>query len=261
MDTVRRLAGDIGPREATTASFRRAADMVAQRLRGLGYDVRRQRLSVPAGESWGIPVPAGGTANVVAALAGFDATSPHVVVGAHLDTVPQAPGAEDNASGVAVLLELARLSAGVRLPTPVVFVAFAAEEPRGPGDDDHHFGSQAYVAAMGPAERDALVGMVSLDRVGVGREVPVCTGGLTPLTIATALLRTAQRAGIAARPCENRTSDHWSFEKAGLRAARLGGTDYAEYHSSRDVPSVVSAAQLDRVGRLLWAQLRSGFPR
>lgn len=261
LDTVRRLAGRIGPREATSAAFRRAAAMVAARLRRLGYDVRRQRLSVPAGESWGIPVPAGRTANVVAAPDGFDATAAHVVVGAHLDTVPQAPGAEDNASGVAVLLELARLSAAVPLPLPVVFVAFAAEEPRGPGDDDHHFGSQAYVAAMRPAERDALAGMVSLDRVGVGRSVPVCTGGLSPRTVATALLRTAQRAGIAARPCENRTSDHWPFEKAGLSVARLGGTDYPEYHSARDVPSVVSAAQLDRVGRLLWRRLRSGLPR
>ncbi len=235
--------------------------MVGRRLRGLGYDVRRQRLSVPAGVSWGIPVPAGRTANVVATPVGFDATAPHVVVGAHLATVPQAPGAEDNASGVAVVLELARLSAGAALPMPVVFVAFAAEEPRGLGDDDHHFGSQAYVGAMGPAERAALVAMVSLDRVGVGRWVPVCTGGLSPLTVAAALLATAQRADISARPCENRTSDHWPFEKAGLSAARLGGTDYPEYHSSRDVPSVVSSAQLARVGRLLWRQLRSGFPR
>ena len=64
---------------------------------------------MPAGTSWGVPVRAGRSVNLIAERPGFDRTAPHVVIGAHLDTVPQAPGAEDNASGVAVLLELAAL--------------------------------------------------------------------------------------------------------------------------------------------------------
>jgi hypothetical protein len=101
--------------------------------------------------------------------------------------------------------------------------------------------------------------MVSLDRVGVGRVVPVCTGGLGTARVRTELARTARQLGIATRTCaDNRASDHWSFEKAGLPAARLGSTPYAEYHSARDRPGVVDAAQLQRVGRVAWGWLSAG---
>jgi hypothetical protein len=255
MRTVRRLARG-GAREATSAEFRGAADDVQTRLGQLGYRVRRQAFTVPAGVSWGVAVGSGTTYNIVATPPGFDPLRPHVVVGAHLDTVPQAPGAEDNASGVAVLLETARLAVDGGTRLPVVWVAFGAEEPRGPGDEQHHFGSQAYVRRLGEDRRAALRGMVSLDRVGVPGRVPVCTGGRSPLRLRRGLLSAARAAGVPARACVNRTSDHWPFEKAGLTVARLGGIDYAGYHSSRDVASVVSPRQLDRVGRVLWQWLR-----
>lgn len=248
---VRRLAGSIGPREATSRSYARAAAWVARSFRRLGYDVGRQRVAVPAGESWGVPVPAGRSTNVVATPPGFDARRPHLVVGAHLDTVPQASGAEDNASGVGVVLAVAEAVAARRTRLPVVFVAFAAEEPRGPSDDDHHYGSRRYLALLSPAERDAVRGMVSLDRVGVGQRVPVgSTGDGDP--IQRSLLAAARRAGIpTVADAGQRSSDHWSFVRAGLPGVRLGSTPYAGYHSADDVPAVVSSAQLERVGRLL----------
>jgi Zn-dependent M28 family amino/carboxypeptidase len=179
-------------------------------------------------------------------------------VGAHLDTVAAAPGAEDNASGVAVLLELARLAGaeGTRLPT--VLVAFGAEEPRGPGDDLHHFGSRAFVQRMSAPQRRGLRGMVSLDRVGVGGRVPVCTGPLSGPRVRDALLAVARRLEIPTGSCGvNTSSDHWSFEHDGHPVARLGSTPYAGYHSAGDVPSVVGGDQLARVGRLTWGWLRS----
>lgn len=253
MADVRRLAGDIGPRLATSPAYRAAAGLVAERLRGLGYAVSRQGFHVPAGNSWGVPVRAGRSANVIAHPAGFDpAASAYLIVGAHLDTVAMAPGAEDNASGVAVMLELARLASRQRTRLPVVFVAFGAEEPVGTADDEHHFGSRHYVREMPATERDNLRAMVSLDRVGVGRRVPVCTGPLSPHTVRDALLDLARADGIPAAPCELTTSDHWSFEKAGQVVARLGSTPYAAYHSAQDVPAVVDPAQLRRVGRVIW---------
>jgi Zn-dependent M28 family amino/carboxypeptidase len=207
-----------------------------------------------------VPVPAGTTSNVLAEPPGFDPTEAHLLLGAHLDTVPQSPGAEDNASGVAVLLEIARLRASAPAGLPVVVVAFAAEEPRGAGDNSHHFGSRAYVAAMPTRVRRALVAMVSLDRVGVGRTVPVCTGGRGPSEPARWVLAQARRLHIPARRCANRASDHWSFERAGLPAVRVGSTPYDAYHSVRDRPEVVQRAQLDRVGRLVAATLTT-LPR
>lgn len=258
MRTVRLLAGEIGPRSATGPAFRRAAVRVEQSFEELGYDVRRQRFPVPGGNSWGVPVRPGQSWNVIATAPGLSRTQPHLVIGAHLDTVPQAPGAEDNASGVAVLLELARLSAQHQPPLPVVFVAFGAEEPRGPADDQHHFGSTAMVRRMGDAERRAVRGMVALDRVGVGTVVPLHTGGRSPTRLRDQLAAAARRLDIPITLSQdNRASDHWSFEKAGFTVARMGSTPYGGYHSAGDVPSVVDQRQLVRVGRVAWEWLRS----
>jgi Zn-dependent M28 family amino/carboxypeptidase len=177
-------------------------------------------------------------------------------VGAQLDTVPQAPGAEDNGSGIGVMLELARMAAAQPPPLPVVFVAFAAEEPRGSGDNRHHYGSRAYVRAMSATAKKSLVGMLNPDRVGVGKRVPICTGGAGTDTVADAVAAAARRIDIPIRRCsDNRSSDHWSFEKAGLPAVRLGSTPYAQYHSSRDRIGVIDRAQLARTGRLAWEWL------
>ena len=257
--TVVHLAGEIGPREATSPAFHEAADWVADQFAGLGYDVEQIDVSVPEGDpsyrpEWGTVVESGTSANVIADPPGFDVEAPHVVIGAHLDSVAVAPGAEDNASGVAVVLELARLAAAMPLAVDVRFIAFGAEEPRGSGDRMHHFGSQQYVAEL--PGTDAVTAMVSLDRVGVAAaSVPICTGGTGSTAVRDALLEIADAIDIAAHSCENRSSDHWSFEKADVPAARLGSVPYAAYHSSRDRPGVVDQEQLERVGDIVWRWL------
>lgn len=253
---VEHLAGTVGPREATSTAFQQAAQYVADALTGLGYTVTSTPFPVPAGNSWGFDVAAGTSANVVADTPGLDPARPHVVVGAHLDTVPQAPGAEDNASGIGVMLELARLTAVQPPGVPVRFIAFGAEEPRGDGDSMHHFGSQFYVRELSPAQAAATSAMVSLDRVGVAADhVPVCTGGRGTTALRDALVAVAATAEVPVETCENRSSDHWSFEKADLPSVRLGSIPYPGYHSAEDVPAVVDRAQLDRVGTLVWAWL------
>jgi len=254
MRVVRFLAGEIGPREGSSAAFRRAARYVGAGFTEHGYHVDRQPVPVPAGNSWGIDVPAGTSYNVIADPAGFDPQQPHVVVGAHLDTVPQAPGAEDNASGVGSVLELARLVSLEQPAVPVRFIAFGAEEPRGEGDSLHHFGSQLYVRDMGRAQREALGAMVSLDRVGTrGPDVPLCSGTGGATDTRDALARAARQLDIGVDLCDdNTTSDHWSFTKAGLPSARIGSIPYAGYHSTADVPSVVDETQIRRVGRIMW---------
>jgi hypothetical protein len=254
MDDVRRLADDFGPRLATGPRFRRAAAWVAQRLGDIDYRVSLQRYAVPAGSSWGVPVAAGRSANVVAVPQRFDVSRPYVVVGAHLDTIAVAAGAEDNASGIAVLLETARRGTVMGL-AQVVFVAFGGEEPRGEGDEDHHYGSRHYVGAMTAQERRNLVGMVSLDRVGVGPTTVAWVAGSAP-AVRDDLLAAADRLGIGTAVEENTGSDHESFVGAGLPAARLGGAPYAAYHSAADVTAVVDPDQLLRTGRVLWEWLR-----
>ncbi len=256
LDDIRYLAREVGPRHGTSDAYREAADWVEQRFTELGYTVDRQQVDVPAGTSWGIRVPAGRTPNIIASPPGFDDATDHRIVGAHLDTVPQAPGAEDNASGIAVMLELARLYAGSE--RPVRFIAFTAEEPRGSGDNRLHYGSRAYVNRLDSRERDAMRAMVSLDRVGVrGPAVPLCTGGLGTERVRARLASAARDVDVPTRLCnDNRASDHWSFERNELPAARLGSVPYAAYHSARDLPRVVDRRQLARVGAVMTAWLQ-----
>ena len=258
LDDIETLAGDIGPREATSKNFAKAADLVSKRFTKLDYEVRNESVKVPAGNSWGTPVGAGTSRNVIADPPGFDDRKPHVVVVAHLDTVPVAPGAEDNASGIAVMLELARMAAAASPATPVRFIAFGAEEPRGSGDGLHHFGSQQHVAKLSKSERRAIKGVVALDRVGVRASyVPVCSARTSGNKLRNQVRAAAKRVDVPTRSCSgNTTSDHWSYAKAGIPAIRLGSVPYAGYHSPADTPEVVDRRQLDRVGTVMWAWLQ-----
>lgn len=258
MTTVTHLAEEIGPRETTGPAYREAAAYVERQLRRYGYDVARQRVDVPAGNSWGVDVPAGTADNLIATTRGYRANEPHLVVGAHLDTVPQAPGAEDNASGVAGVLELARMASIELPPTPIVFIVFAAEEPRGEGDDLHHFGSRRFVGGLPAARRDAIVGMLSLDRIGAPGGVRIRNGGTGPTSVVDDLLAAAERLDVGDVDGEDNTaSDHWSFEKAGVPAARLGGNAFAGYHSAADRVDQIDPPTLRLNGRIAWTWLTS----
>ena len=91
------------------------------------------------------------------------------MLGAHYDTVGGSPGANDNGTGVAALLELARRFAGRRQPRTVRFVAFVNEEP--PFFQTPQMGSVVYAAAAS-ARGDRITGMLSLETMGYYSEAP-----------------------------------------------------------------------------------------
>jgi aminopeptidase YwaD len=86
------------------------------------------------------------------------------LIGAHYDTVPGSPGADDNASGLAVLIEVAARLRGMQLSHPVWLVGFCLEE-------QDRLGSQAFVARM-KAEGRALAGAIILECVGYSSSRP-----------------------------------------------------------------------------------------
>jgi len=83
---------------------------------------------------------------------------PLLILGAHYDTVSHSPGADDNASGVAVMLETARLLGQLKVPKPLVFIGFAQEE-------QHCLGSTLYAIKMRRAG-SRIQGMIALECVG-----------------------------------------------------------------------------------------------
>lgn len=117
---VRALEGERHP-DASPAALERALAYVGDNLAAEGWSVRREPFRFRGRDF----------ANVVGERAGSDPAAPRVLVGAHVDTVRGTPGADDNASGVAGLLECARLLVGSRLRATVELVGFNLEERQG----------------------------------------------------------------------------------------------------------------------------------
>jgi hypothetical protein len=101
--------------------------------------------------------------NVLATHPTATGASTYYVVGAHYDTVPDTPGADDNASAVAVMLELARRLRQERLKAPVLFAAFTLEEP--PAYLTGHQGSRMFVRSC-QTSGDRVLGAIILEMVG-----------------------------------------------------------------------------------------------
>ena len=103
--------------------------------------------------------PQGELANIEASVPGERADAPLVLFSAHYDSVRGTPGADDNGSGVAVLLELVRRLSGGGYPHELRVVFFDAEEPG-------LIGSGAYVQALPEADAHRLIGLVNLETMG-----------------------------------------------------------------------------------------------
>ena len=134
--SVDTLAGRIGRRNTQhPAALTAAAQLIETELAKAGLKVERQGFLADGME----------VANLVTAIAGGAAAREIVIVGAHYDTAGSTPGADDNASGVAAVLELARLSAGRHPPRTLRFVFFTNEEP--PYFQTDEMGSLVYARA------------------------------------------------------------------------------------------------------------------
>ena len=207
---------------------------------------------MPAGNSWGTPVRAGTSRNVVADPQGLrrdraacrGRRAPGHGPGrtgrrgqrvGNLGAAGAGPAGRGRAAGAAGPLHRLRRRGAARLrATPCTTSAPSSTWP-----------------SCREAERRAIRGVVALDRVGVrASAVPVCSARPSGNEL-RADVRDAARRGRRPHPrsCSgNTTSDHWSYAKAGVPAIRLGSIPYAGYHSPGDTPDVVDRRQIDRVG-------------
>jgi hypothetical protein len=251
-DVAVAIAG-AGPRPAAGAAERRAHIAMRTRFAGAGLAVEVQRFSVPG---------RGRSRNVIGVL-----DTPHTclrIVMAHTDTTPNAPGANDNASGVGVLAELAPRLRGLDPGCDVWLVATGAEERVYTGSPDH-LGALALARLV---KRRGLAGRLryalSLDEVGRDRPFWIRSpAGRARERVERELLSAARAERVAAswvRDSGSGNSDHREFELLGMRGMKLGvGADGEPCrHSPCDRPSRLKASSLRAARLVVERALRKG---
>jgi hypothetical protein len=264
---VHKLGGEIGERNIVRyAQLAAAADYIEQSFSAAGLRVRRDRYT-----AWGKECD-----NLEAEIRGMKAPEEIVVIGGHYDSVIGAPGANDNGSGTAAVLALARRFAGKPGTRTLRFVAFVNEEP--PGFQRPEMGSWVYASRC--RERgERIVAMVSLETIGCfsnepdSQSYPLPALGLIYPTEGNfisfvgnvqsrQLVRQAigsfrrhgqfpsQGAALPAPVPGVGWSDHWAFWQHGYPGIMVTDTApfrYPHYHTPTDTPEQVDYEAMSRV--------------
>jgi len=264
---------------AHPAALERAAAYLEGRLQAMGYPVRRQ------------PFQAGGrqVRNLEVLIESRLVNAGTLVVGAHYDSYGEAPGANDNGTGAAAVLELARRLTDLRgrAAIRIRLVLFVNEEP--PFFRTEQMGSLVYARHLAQSG-EPVIGMLSLETLGFYSDAPGSQHYPFPLDLRypdkgdfVAFVGSLSARGFVRRtvgafreqaqfPSEGGTapgfvqgidwSDHWSFGEVGIPALMVTDTAtfrYPHYHSPADTPDKVDYARLARVvdglGRVIrgWA--------
>jgi Zn-dependent M28 family amino/carboxypeptidase len=266
---VRHLAEEIGERNVSQRprELARSADYIEGELAEAGYEVRRQAYEV-----------AGVTcSNLEVEIPGAARTDEVVVIGAHYDTVAGSPGANDNASGVAALLALARKFSGFPADRMLRFVAFVNEEA--PYAHTERMGSWVY-ARRCRQRGEKVTAMLSLETIGYysdalgSQRYPPLVGLLYPSrgnfiafvgsTRYAALARQVVGAFRRSEPFPSQggalpeavaaigRSDHWPFWQEGYPALMVTDTApfrYPHYHMPQDTVDKIDFEKTTRVVR------------
>lgn len=257
-------------------ALERSARYLERVLAGLGYEVRPQRFRAGGAE----------VRNIEAVVEPADEAAETLVVGAHYDSAFDAPGANDNGTGSAAVLELARMLADLRGRSKlrIRLVLFVNEEP--PFFQTEEMGSLVYARAL-KAKGERVMGMMSLETMGYYSDAPgsqhyppplglryPTTGNFIAfvgLTSSRGFVRKAVRdfREVARFPSVGGTapgavsgiawSDHWSFDRMGWPALMVTDSApfrYPHYHSREDTPDKVDYERLARVVTGLEAVIR-----
>jgi glutaminyl-peptide cyclotransferase len=244
---------DLGYRIPGTEVHRKAGDLIVDRLNGLGWQVREQEFPYM-----------GITARNILAWKG---EGPAILVGAHYDTRgaadqedPAVPvmGANDGASGVAVLLELARVLDVDSAPGRVYLAFFDVEDGGRLGGWEWIVGSTYMAEHWGEAGETPLQAVVVADMIG-DQDLQVFYEHNSDPGLSAQIWRVAGDLGYADRVIPQYRhailDDHLPFLQLGIPAVDLIDFDYPYWHTTQDTPDKVSSESLETIGRTLEAWL------
>lgn len=271
------LAGDIGARSLTEApnGLVKSAEYIEYVFKRIGYVPSSQFFNAEVFCARGSNRPqVHSTRNIVAELKGRTNSDQIVIVGAHYDTEYLSPGANDNASGVAALLEIARaIQVNGALNLTIRFVAFSNEEQ--PYCKTDQMGSRVYAASC-RENNDCIAAMICLETIGfytdqpgsqkypepfsqsiehdAGNFVALVSNVESELLLkkcAGAFWEAVRFPSIALSAAENIRgvdySDHQSFWRLGYPAVMITDTAffrYPHYHQKTDTPEKIDFDRL-----------------
>lgn len=260
-----------GPRKPGTEAHLKCREYIVEEMKKTCDNVRKQ----PFSHIWSRTNDRVNMWNVLGEQNWKDAKV-RVLLIAHWDTRPSAeqdpnpdnrlkpiPGANDGASGVAVLLELARVLKGNLPPGVGVQYLMVDGEDLGPGLEEMFLGARYYAANL-PAERPNYG--ILLDMIGdKDLQVPLEPQSLRyARPVVRALFKHAKTVGLESTfpsiegpPIED---DHICINQAGIPTVDLIDFDYPDWHTLTDTPDKCSAESLGKVGKLLETFLRKSTP-
>lgn len=263
---IEKLAGEIGARNVTRYDgLKQAEAYLETELRKSGWEVRHQTFESRTKTVRNLDVELPGTIR----------PGEIVIVGAHYDTAYDSPGANDNTSGTAGLLELARLFVGTTNARTLRLALFVNEEP--PYFRTEDMGSRVYARTCKERDED-IVAMISLETIGYYSDAknsqkyppPLSliypstgdfigfVGNPAPSKLVKRCIRVFREAedfpteGIAAPGSLPGIgwSDHWSFWQEGYPAIMLTDTApfrYPYYHQQQDTPDKIDPERIARI--------------
>ena len=255
---------DLAGRGLGTTQLNRAADYIAQQFSAAGLQ--------PGGDdgsffqTWQQPVKPLDTGvtlkNVVAVLPGNNPrhAGQSLVIGAHYDHLGRGendgrqqdrgqihPGADDNASGIAVMLELARSLRGKPLPRTLVFIAFTGEE-------SGKLGSRHYIRHSDTYPAENIIAMLNLDTVGRLGDQPLILFGTGTADEWVHIFRGAGYVtGVPVKTVADDfgSGDQTAFIEAGIPAVQFFSGSHEDFHRPGDTPDKIDYAGLGKVARVL----------
>lgn len=254
LDYLRVISVDIGRRVSGSDEERKAAEYLKKEFESFGYQTSIQEFQRQTRGRDGTPTPLL-SRNVIAIKPGATASSPILVLGGHFDTVAAGPGANDNGSGTAVLLAVAKELSKFSLGYEIRFVAFGAEEVG-------LIGSREYLAKLPTDEKARIQAMLNFDALA-GGNIGILIGSPNLTSLALAISRIAGINNREDVEPPNSTSDHFNFLREGISVLYFGGDDYSKIHTPQDTienvtPRLMGEAAI--IGYLITRQLISPQP-
>lgn len=239
---VAELSQQIGERRAGSMKESSAADYISGKLGEYGYTVEEQPFTTSDGF---------GSRNIIGTRQG-QSEDYTIVIAAHYDSAEGTVGADDDASGVGVALELARVLAASQLKPTIQFVFFGANFPGSADMNERLVGSRHYVELLDSMERKDIVGVIDIDCVGQGQVLALKTQGTGLQRLKDKLQTFASKNKINVVTLNSsQDSDNIPFEDAEVPAVWVEWCEPGGGFSTGNAFASVEPVKLEQAGTLV----------